>query len=77
VRQLAFDIQGPSRRLHKSQITFHRDVAQFHWVDATQGPTAAAEHIVQCFSLPEHEGGGNVASMKNAAVQKKKKLSPM
>lgn len=61
VRQLAFDIQGPSRRLHRSQIILHRNVEQFHWVDATQGSAAAAEHIAKCFSLPEHEGVRNVA----------------
>jgi tRNA A37 N6-isopentenylltransferase MiaA len=58
VRQLALDIQGPSRRLHKAQVTFHRNLEQFHWVDARQGPVAAAAYIEEQFRKCEHQGVG-------------------
>jgi tRNA A37 N6-isopentenylltransferase MiaA len=56
VRQLAMAIQGPSRRLHKQQVTFHRDLEHFHWVEASQGPMAAAEYIEEQFHKCEHHG---------------------
>lgn len=56
VRQLVHDIAGPSRRLHKAQLTFHRDLEQFRWVDARDGAEAAADEIEAQFLRDEHEG---------------------
>jgi hypothetical protein len=68
VQQLVFDIAGPSRRLHKGQVTFHRDLEHFHWVDATVGVDAAAAHIEQEFLRPDHVGAQ--FSYPQPAVQK-------
>ena len=56
VRQLVHDIAGPSRRLHKAQLTFHRDLEHFDWVDARKGASAAAAHIEAHFVAEAHQG---------------------
>lgn len=67
IKQLALDIQGPSRRLHKAQVTFHRDTEHFHWVDASAGPEAAAARIERQLQLEEHQGAHSLLSCAHAA----------
>ena len=64
VRQLVHDIAGPSRRLHKAQLTFHRDLEQFRWVDARDGAKAAADEIEAHFLRDEHEGECRMLDMQ-------------
>ena len=56
IRQLAADIQGPSRRLHKAQLTFHRKLQYFQWIDACQGVSAAAHQVAEHFHAAKHVG---------------------
>ena len=63
VRQLVHDIAGPSRRLHKAQLTFHRDLEHFDWVDAREGASAAAAHIEAHFAADEHQGAATAPSL--------------
>jgi tRNA dimethylallyltransferase len=54
VQQLAFNIQGPSRRLHRKQLVFHRELPIFHWVDASRGPDAVVDEIEASFRSSQH-----------------------
>lgn len=56
VKQLAAAIQAASRQLAGSQIKFHRGDEHFLWVDATAGPAALCDSIVQQFNADEHVG---------------------
>jgi len=56
VRQLAASIQGPTRRLQRAQLVFHRGDDAFAWIDATPGPAAAAEDILTRLSQATHTG---------------------
>ena len=56
IRQLVLDIAGPSRRLRKAQITFHRDLEYFHWIDADAGPLVVADYIAREFKQDQHQG---------------------
>lgn len=56
VRRLASAIQGPTRRLQRSQLVFHRGDANFAWIDATAGPAAAAEAILGSIAAASHGG---------------------
>ena len=58
VRQLVLDVQSASRRLLGSQLTFHRDLTLFQWVDARQGVDAAVDHMAAQVALPQHQGEG-------------------
>lgn len=56
IRDLALAIQAASRRLHKAQVTFHRDQPHFRWIDARQGIAGAAQEIEAHFLQPVHQG---------------------
>eukprot|EP01025_Chloroclados_australasicus_P056437 TRINITY_DN6973_c0_g1_i2.p1 TRINITY_DN6973_c0_g1~~TRINITY_DN6973_c0_g1_i2.p1 ORF type:complete len:130 (-),score=4.14 TRINITY_DN6973_c0_g1_i2:101-463(-) len=59
VAELAYSIQGPTRRLVKAQLGFHRDNAIYRWIDATRDAAAVVQDILTEFSKPHHEGACN------------------
>lgn len=56
VRRLASAIQAASRQLAGSQIKFHRGDEHFKWVDASAGPKALTDYIIDHFNAPDHCG---------------------
>lgn len=56
VRQLAAAVQGPTRRLQRAQLVYHRGDENFAWIDATPGPEAVAADVLRRVSEPVHVG---------------------
>lgn len=56
ILEVAKQIQGASRRLLKGQLSFHRDLELFQWVDMRQGMESAVAHIASEVSKATHVG---------------------
>ncbi len=54
--KLVTDMQQASRQLCHRQLTWFRDDAMYHWLDATRPAEELLRHIQQELQKPQHEG---------------------